>query len=55
MNAIPSQLAAAYSKSGLEAYQKHKYREAIGTFEKALELKPAAGRGRGEDGLPTGH
>ena len=44
MNAIPSQLAAAYSKSGLEAYQKHKYREAIGAFEQALELRPGDAR-----------
>lgn len=43
-NAIPSQLAEAYSKSGLEAYQKHKYREAIGAFEKALELRPGDAR-----------
>lgn len=40
MNAIPSQLAEAYSKSGLGAYQKHKYREAIGAFKKALALRP---------------
>ncbi|MCH7879732.1 MAG: tetratricopeptide repeat protein [candidate division Zixibacteria bacterium] len=42
--AIPSLLAQAYSKSGVNSYGQRKYREAIARFEKALELEPGKAR-----------
>ena len=37
---IPAQLADVYKKSAVQSFKQKKFREAIGSFEKALELKP---------------
>ena len=37
---IPAQLADIYKKSAVQSFQQKKYREAIGSFEKALERSP---------------
>ena len=37
---IPAQLADIYKKSAIQSFKQKKYREAIGSFEKALERSP---------------
>ena len=37
---IPAQLADVHKKSGVQSFKQKKYREAIGSFEKALERSP---------------